>query len=260
MKKISLLVSTVDLNFKQNTKFAEHIDFSICEVIVIQQLIGSQEKLSLDFDATVVSIKEKGLAKSRNRAIAHSNCPIALICDDDISFVKGFEQDILKAYSLYPDAALISFKIEDKQGNPYKNYLSTSMPHTFRSILRVNSIETSIQLSKFASNQHYDERFGLGASCPTGEDTIFAVDTFRAGLPCYFVDKTIVIHPLESSGKTFHANYSFHRGQVYRRAFGLLGLPFGMLFAFKKYHLYKKELGLLAFILRFWKGYFSEPS
>lgn len=257
MKKISLLVSTVDLNFKQNKDFAKNIDFSICEVIVVQQLIHSEELLTLDFEAKIVAYKEKGLAKSRNKALALASCPIALICDDDISFVKGFEESILTAYASHPEAALISFKIEDKEGRAYKDYLPRSQAHTFRSILRVNSIETSIQLAKFPSVKHYDERFGLGAACPTGEDTIFAVDTYKANLACYYVAKTIVIHPLESSGKTFDRDYPIYRGQVYRRAFGLVGLAFGFLFAFKKYPLYKSELSLSSFIYRFVKGYFT---
>jgi GT2 family glycosyltransferase len=257
MKKISLLVSTVDSNFKENINFAKHIDFSICEVIVVQQMIQHDDRLKLDFDAKIVSVKEKGLAKSRNLALSLATCPIALICDDDVQFVKGFEQIILAAYERHPEAGLISFRIEDALGNSYKGYPASGHKHSFRSILRVNSIETSIQLNKIQQNKPYDERFGLGAACPTGEDTIFAVDTYNTGVSCYYVSKPIVIHPLESSGKTFSKEYPIYRGQVYRRAFSALGIPLGVLFALKKYTLYKKELGLLSFIVKFFKGYFS---
>lgn len=260
MKKISLLVSTVDLNLNNNLKFAQNIDFSICEVIVIQQLIKSEEALSLDFDAKIVSVKEKGLAKSRNRAIANANCNLVLICDDDIQFVKGFEQKIINAYAKYEDAALISFKIKDDEGRPYKNYPQKSHQHNFRSILRVNSIETSFNLNKFGLKQLYDEHFGLGANCPTGEDTIFAVDTYKSGLKCYYEAETIVIHPLESSGKDFNETYPIHRGQVYKRAFGALGLLLGLFFAIKKYPLYKKELGFFKFNANFLKGFFNKKS
>lgn len=260
MKKISLLVSTVDSNFNKNINFAKHIDFSICEVIVVQQMIQYDERLKLDFDAKIVSVKERGLAKSRNLALSLATCSIALICDDDVQFVKGFEQIILAAYESHPEAALISFRIEDEWGKPYKDYPASSHKHSFRSILRVNSIETSIQLNKIQQKKPYDERFGLGAACPSGEDTIFAVDTFKTGVSCYFVSKPIVIHPLESSGKTFNKDYPIYRGQVYRRAFSALGIPLGVLFAFKKHRLYKKELGIVSFIVKFFKGYFSRMS
>jgi GT2 family glycosyltransferase len=257
MKKISLLVSTVDLNFQENKSFAQNIDFSICEVIVIQQQIHSNELLSLAFEAHIVSYKEKGLAKSRNRAIEHATCPIALICDDDVQFLKGFEQDILAAYEEFPNAALISFKIQDESGLPYKTYLEANQSHSFRSIMRVNSIETSIQVNKLGSIQPYDERFGLGASCPTGEDTIFAIDCYKAGLLCIYVNKTIVVHPLESSGKIFNVDYPFYRGQLYRRAFGWLGIPFGIFFAIKKYKLYRTDLGFISFVIKFLKGFIT---
>lgn len=259
MKKISLLVSTVDLNFKQNKSFAEHIDFSICEVIVVQQRIHSEEVLELDFEAKVISVEEKGLAKSRNRAWAAATCPIAIICDDDIQFVKGFEQQILSAYAQYPDAALISYQIKDEEGRPYKNYPPNGGPHTFRSILRVNSVEMSVRLDRFPSQMPFEEKFGLGAVCPTGEDTIFAMDTFKSGKKCYYIAEPLVIHPLESSGKNFDKAYPFYRGQVYARAFGWLGLPFGLFFALKKYPLYKAKLGLLAFVSSFIRGFFTDP-
>lgn len=258
MKKISLLVSTVDLNLKKNIKFADNIDFSICEVIVVQQLINTNEKLTLDFEAKVVSVKEKGLAKSRNRALANASCNLVLICDDDIQFVKGFEQLILDAYKKYDDAALISFQIKDEEGRPYKDYPKQSHEHTFRSILRVNSIETTFNLNNFSTKKLYDENFGLGAKCPTGEDTIFAVDTYKSKLKCYYKAETIVIHPLESSGKNFNREYPIHRGQVYRRAFGFIGLFLGFLFAVKKYSLYKSKLGFFTFNINFLKGYFSK--
>ena len=81
-------------------------------------------------------------------ALSLATCSIALICDDDVQFVKGFEQIILAAYESHPEAALISFRIEDEWGKPYKDYPASSHKHSFRSILRVNSIETSIQLNK----------------------------------------------------------------------------------------------------------------
>lgn len=260
MKKISLLVSTVDLNFKQNKSFAEHIDFSLCEVIVVQQRIHLDEVLDLDFEAKVISVKEKGLAKSRNRAWAAATCPIALICDDDIQFVKGFEHRILSAYAQYPDAALISYQINDEQGRPYKDYNLQSGPHTFRSVLRVNSVEMSVRLDKFSRRSPFDEQFGLGANCPTGEDTIFAMDTFKSGLPCYYMAEPLVIHPLESSGKTFDQSYPYYRGQVYARAFAWMGLPFGLYFALKKYPLYKEKMGLFHFVSSFIRGFFKDPA
>lgn len=260
MKKISLLVSTVDLNLKGNKSFAEHIDFSICEVIIVQQRIHLDEVLELDFEAKIISVEEKGLAKSRNKAWAAATCPIALICDDDIQFVQGFEQRILSAYEQYPDAALISYQIKDEKGRPYKDYNLDGGRHTFRSVLRVNSVELSVCLDKFSIQSPFDEQFGLGATCPTGEDTIFVMDTFKSGLPCYYMAEPLVIHPLESSGKAFDQSYPFHRGQVYARAFGGIGLFFGLFFAIKKHPLYKEKLGLLDFVRSFIRGFFTDPA
>lgn len=258
MKKISLLVSTTDNNLLKNKTFFNNIDFEICEVIIVQQLIYSEEKLVLDEDVKLVSVKEKGLSKSRNRAITLATTKYALICDDDINFIKGFEQVILSAFEKYNNAALLSFKIEDENGEAYKTYPQQSFKHDFRSIMRVNSIEMALNLNCFENKKIYDENFGLGAACPTGEDTILSVEIYKSNKPCYFINESIVIHPLESSGSNFHDKYPFHRGQLYRRAFGPIGIIFGLIFSMKKYKLYSSNYSIVFFVKEFMKGYFTK--
>lgn len=261
MKKISILVSTVDSKLKNNTAFFENIDFDICEVIIIQQLINSSEPLTLNYPAKIFSYQEKGLAKSRNRALEKATCNIALIADDDVKFVKGFEQKIINAYEKYPDAALISFRIETDEGILYKNYSQVAMKHNLISAARVSSIEISLNLNLLENRKLYDENFGLGALyCPTGEDTIMCVDMYKSGKNCYFMPETIVIHPLESTGKNFHDQYASNLGKVYKRAFGWLGFLFGIFFSFNKYKQYKHQQPLSLFISRFIAGYFSKFS
>ena len=45
----------------------------------------------------MISTTQRGLTKSRNMAIAHSDADVCLLCDDDEVFVPGYEEKILGA-------------------------------------------------------------------------------------------------------------------------------------------------------------------
>lgn len=183
-----------------------------------------------------LSFDEKGLSKSRNRAIQESNADIALIADDDLQYCDNFEEKIQNAFGKFPDADILTFKIITPEGQPYKNYSEKTFKHSRSSIYKVSSVEIVLKLSSIKSaGLGFDERFGLGAGYKSGEETIFLNDALDAGLNIYFIPENIVIHPIESSGKVLDQNFFFSKGALVRRMYsGSINVLLGIIFLIKQ--------------------------
>ena len=80
------------------------------------------------------SYNERGLSKSRNKAIMNSNADICIIADDDLKYESDYEEKIKNGYKKYKDAGIIAFyvdnvdkKFEKKKRKEGKINLITSM-------------------------------------------------------------------------------------------------------------------------------------
>ncbi|WP_439475248.1 glycosyltransferase family 2 protein [Algoriphagus formosus] len=208
-----------------------------------------------------ISFDERGLSKSRNRAIENSQAEIALIADDDVEFVSDFNNKILAAFTQYPKADIITFQVRTPEGIPYKNsYSDRSFQHGRRSIYKVSSVEIAIRPERIRSKGlRFDERFGLGAKYSSGEEVIFLNDCIDAGLSLRYVPEEIVIHPLESSGKVLNENYFRSKGAIVRRLYGFTpALIIGIGFLLKQLIKRGKTLSFAAALRASFEGFFAK--
>ncbi|WP_161599224.1 glycosyltransferase family A protein [Algoriphagus machipongonensis] len=208
---------------------------------------------------TFLSFDERGLSKSRNKAIENSTAEIGLIADDDIGYCEGFEEKILNAFDQFPDADILTFKIITPDGRPYKNYNSENFRHTRSSIFRVSSVEIVIRLDRVKEKGiSFDENFGLGANFKSGEETIFLNDAMNAGLKIYYVPEYLVIHPLESSGKILDYQYFRSKGALIHRMYkNTIHLGLGVVFLLKQLAKPNKTISLSACLKAIFQGYYS---
>jgi len=65
---------------------------------------------------------QKGVTKSKNKALEHGNGEICLLSDDDIIFKPNIDKKIINAFENNPEADIITFQIETPEGEPFKNY------------------------------------------------------------------------------------------------------------------------------------------
>ncbi|WP_425639525.1 glycosyltransferase family 2 protein [Algoriphagus yeomjeoni] len=207
-----ILISTMN---EDPTSFR---DLNIPALVISQNAAGHRES-GTDFQ--FFSFNERGLSKSRNRAIEHSTADIALIADDDVVFTDDLQSKIKAGFAKFPDADILTFKILTPSGQPYKNYANNAFKHDRSSIYKVSSVEMVVKVSKLKeAGLKFDERFGLGTSYPSGEEMIFLNDALNKGLNIYFIPEYIVSHPLESSGKILDDKYFRSKGALIRRLYG----------------------------------------
>lgn len=178
--------------------FASLADFSI---LIINQT-HANAILTSDFsNIKVINSFEKGLSKSRNLGLKNAQGEILILADDDEVFQPDFIEAIGNAYELFPDAAVISFQIENENRKLYKKYPKKSQkflkPLTLFSVM---SIEITINKAILdASGIEFDIHFGLGTTFEMGEETIFLMDLYRQQQQISFVPKVIATHKTQTT-------------------------------------------------------------
>ena len=132
--------------------------------------------------------RQRGLTKSRNLAIETAAADICLLCDDDETFVPGYEARILDAYESLPQADVVIFKIINRPPSFPDRVLRLRFPRT----MKVSSCQISFRRERLlAAGVRFDELLGAGSGNGAEEELKFLLDCERAGLKIYYVPTEI---------------------------------------------------------------------
>lgn len=184
--------------------------------------------------------KERGLSRSRNRAIREAEADICILCDNDVVYKDGYEKEILSWFEKYPDADILVFFIKrPERGQPVSDRVKKM---NYLSVMKIFSPEIAFRRDS-VKNLKFQECFGAGAEYAMGEENIFLYDALRAGLKILYIP--VQIAELMHTESTWFAGYTDKffrdRGANYyamtRHFYWLLILQF----AFRKYKLYKSD-------------------
>lgn len=197
----------------------------------------------------MISVRERGLSRSRNMALKNAQGDYCLLCDDDERLYDGYGDKIVDAYKKLPNADIICFIVtfEGKKYSkkPYRiGYLKS---------LRVSSVQISLKLDSIKkAGILFDEEYGSGTSMGSGEENIFFFDCLKKGLKAYYVPVTIgeVNRTGSNWFKGYTDEYFLKRGAVIYRLMGKIGVFYCAYFAITKYRKYKKNMRMTrAFML-----------
>lgn len=155
----------------------------------------------IDFSASItiqhLRSEAKGLSKARNLGLPSlpSTVNIVTFSDDDCWYPNtAFETVINDLASDKITAA--TYKIYDPEKNEYyKQYkVQDKALLSRRNILKISSIEFFVKFEALKGHT-FNEKFGLGAIYPSGEENIF-LNKLKADntISIQFFDKTIVYH------------------------------------------------------------------
>lgn len=202
--KLQVLVST--MNQTDIHKLVK--DMGIKSAIVINQIT---EKIDTPKDITSeklcsVSVKERGLSKSRNRAIALSNADICLIADDDMYYLENYENIVADAYRLYQTADIIAFYVGNDRPGSSKIMLKKGRVRFIKS-MRISSVQISFKKSSLSkAGIAFNETFGAGTDNYMGEENILLSESIKNGLKIYFFP--VEIARLSESESTWFKGYN----------------------------------------------------
>lgn len=201
--ELEILVSTMN---RSELSFLEPMfpggEFSEFNILIVNQTSEHNILESNSPNIRVLNCFEYGLSKSRNLAIKNSIGEIALIADDDVVYLPGFEKKIIEAFKKYPGAALITFQFLGKDELPKKNYNNNERKiDSLKNEPDLSSVELALRPEIITKNKvSFNEHFGLGAEFPSGEETLFLKEALNKGLEVYHVPQLILSHPGETTG------------------------------------------------------------
>ena len=123
--KLELLLSTMNLKDEtENNKLIQKMNVNI-NTLTINQITNKniKETNNLTSKNKLISVRDKGLSKSRNMAINNSEADICIIADDDVIYKDNFQNIIKKElinhviYNTFEDARISIFNFIEKWYN-----------------------------------------------------------------------------------------------------------------------------------------------
>lgn len=214
--KIEILISTMNKKNISELNLSQKNIFENCTII--NQI--TDEKLELineeikEKNIKIISYREKGLSKSRNRALENSTGDILILTDDDISLVEGSLDEIRTEFRKNKDFDVLTFKFQKEDFNKNKKYKRKEFVHNYNTIRKVSSVEIAMKRDTIVQKQiKYDEKFGLGAEYNSGEENIFLKDCLDNGLKIKYIPSNIVKHPTESLSTPYYWTEDYIRGK-----------------------------------------------
>ncbi|MDP8313955.1 MAG: glycosyltransferase family A protein [Candidatus Celaenobacter antarcticus] len=253
MLKINVLVSSMNYSFQNNKKL--FIPSTNVSYIIINQITSHSDKDVDEYftnreDIGIFNYQEKGLSKSRNRAISQSTGDICLIADDDVYYDENIFQILREKYESDKNIEAITFQDKYAQEIGKKNYIHKEFLHNKYTALKVTSFEISFRRNAVVNNEMYfDERFGLGAKIPLGEENIFLGDILDKKMKILHIPEFLVNHPHESTGCLYDKLSGFNKGVVFARIFPSLTAYFiCIIFALRKRNKLNSKISFQGYI------------
>ena len=215
MKKVQLLIATMNQTLG---------DYSLLGKMNVQSdaIVCNQcDRVSYEhFDMNGHTVdwfcfNERGVGLNRNNALMRASDDFVVFCDDDMIFVDGYQDILIKGFQDHPDADILIFNISGrKQNNSIArlnkfNYLSYGAARIAarRSAIRENGILFNLCFGGGTEHQH-------------GEDNIFLHDCLEKGLKIYTFPVLIakLIDDRPSTWRTsFDKKYFSDQGALYRQ-------------------------------------------
>lgn len=202
---------------------------------------------------------ERGLSRSRNRAIAASRAEVCLLCDDDEVLAADYPARIFRAYASCPNADVIIFKVAGWDAPQGDRVMRLRFPRT----MHVGSWQISFRrCSLLAAGIRFDEKLGAGTGNGAEEELKFLLDCQRSGLRIYYVPVEIarVHHGPSTWFHGFTPRFFYNRGATTRYILGLLpAAVYGVYYAVKKRPMYCEEIAFRQALRETFRGILRNP-
>lgn len=240
--QLEMLISSVnhkpeDLLAKMKTE---------CDVVLINQCDKDLEQ-TLEWEKhriRVLHCNERGVGKSRNKAISKATGDILLFSDEDIRYRSGYVKDVLNEFEKHPEAELLLFNVivcPERKTYWNEGYSRVKWFNCGR------YPAYSIAIKKEAlvrSGVKYSELFGGGAKYSNGEDSLFLKQCADAGIRMYATEVTIGEE--ESRESTWFKGYTekffFDRGVLFSFLYGKTAWIWALRFVLTKKEMFRGDI------------------
>lgn len=170
------------------------------------------------YKASYLNFNERGVGLNRNNALMRADGDICLFADDDMKYVDGYEEMLVKAFQDIPDADVIVFNLIE---NPPRRYVIQRVQKLNRlNYLRYGTTRVAVRLDKVRkAGIYFNQCFGGGAMYSHGEDNLFLTACLDKGLKIYAIPEFVatLTEERESSWREGYTDKYFRdQGYLYR--------------------------------------------
>jgi hypothetical protein len=153
-------------------------------------------------DLRYLRFDDRGLSRNRNHCLRHAVGRICLIADDDIEFLPGWAETVLRGFETRRDATFVTFALVDASDRPKRAYPPAPVRHDVRSAYRVISAELAFGLDRVrALGVGFNEHLGIGTLVGIGEENVFLRDLMKQGGDGWLVPEPIVRNGPSTAGE-----------------------------------------------------------
>ena len=223
------------------------------------------KQMNIDSDAVIVSQKEdfdhdtefilgahkvhaikstdKGVGLSRNTCIDHSTADVILFADEDIVYVDGCEQKVLKEFNAHPEADMLLFNVkvcDERRTYWNEGYKQVKWYNCGRYPAYSIAVRSTVLKQ---SGVRFSLLFGGGAKYSNGEDSLFLNDCLKKGIRIYATD-AVIGEEIPRPSTWFHGytdKYFYDRGVLYHFLYGHMAKPWGYRWLLKTKGDYSKD-------------------
>ncbi len=150
-------------------------------------------------DFRIVKSATAGLSCNRNLSINNASAPICLISDDDIDYKEEALLLIISKFAENPDIDIATFQYSGADSKYYPSY-SFNLKKPAKGYY-ATSFEIAFRLkSVLKTGIRFNERFGIGAEFPAGEEDLWIFDLLKSGLNGVYFPEIIAVHAGETTG------------------------------------------------------------
>ncbi len=245
--RIIHLISTMN---RTGADFLSDMNCRFDSVIVNQSDFCGTDTFTLGTNEhKMLSTTERGLSSSRNMLLDNADGDIAIIGDDDIVYLEGYDEKIRAAYSTYEDADIIVFSFTESLTESTRRQYKRPKRIGIFGVSKIASVEISFKLESVRrAKLRFDTRLGLGAPFGSAEENAFLADAVRAGLKIIYLPMTLCYLLPDTDERVkwkngFDEDYFIKKGGCFSRIYGRLFLPFAIGFLLTKRFTLFREAG-----------------
>lgn len=192
----------------------------------------------------VISKPERGVGRSRNLALSHSEAEVVLFADEDIVYDTGYAAAVVDEFVSRPQADVILFNVRvceerrtywNEERKRVRWYNCGRFPAYSIAVRRERLAETNVR---------YSELFGGGAKYSNGEDSLFLRECASAGLRIE-TSPVCIGEEMPRESTWFHGyteKFFFDRGVLFAFLYGKLAGIWALRFVLTKKEMFRGEI------------------
>lgn len=217
-----------------------------CDAIIGNQGMAENSISTETFNghtAIMYSWNEKGVGLNRNNLMLRGDSEITLFADDDVVYVDGYADIILKAFDEHPEADGITFDVIPipETIDPCKN----EKWHRIRSYncLKYGAPRLAVRTRVLKElNIYYSLLFGGGAKYSSGEDSLFIMQLLKAGAKLFAYPAKIGTVTFENTWfKGYNEKYFYDKGVFFYFISRKYAKPLCLQYCVRKSRLFEKD-------------------